>query len=590
MYITVSGRGDAKVIQMVEQHRIPNTNKKRTKVIKTFGNYKKMLAENPNVIEELKAYAKEKTAEKREGKRPLTLKILRKNIKQNGESLQSLKFGHCVIQRIWKDLDLDKFFKKNIKHRYPKKVQEAIFALVSHRMMNPASIQATYNDLENYLGIQRHHKDLYYRTLDILNEISDALIDHLCRQFEEKTERMGPVAYYDVTTFSFESVDQGELRMFGYSKDHKHHEVQVVLGLLMDNQGIPISYQLFPGNTMDQKTLRTAVENLKERYQMDKIVIVADRGLNGKDNLNFLSESNHDFVISYTLKTAPDKIKYEALSLDGWENFRYDDNGELIYRSKVIPHTYEIKVEMTEEEKNAQPKKRGRPRKYKTIKLPVNIHITWEASRAIKDAKDRQRMVEKAEHLIEDPSKLKASVKRGRNQYINFEVDNSNPTLNEEQIERQSQYDGLYAIVTNQLCYDTHEVSGHYGGLWQIEESFKVMKSDLKARPVFVWTDPHVRGHFVLCFLGLCLMRYLQYICRINQGLNVSCAVLSEVLESARVTVFKETHRLSLMPTDITADYLILMKAAQLPDLLTIMTPTEFKRKTQLTLLDDQIK
>lgn len=101
--------------------------------------------------------------------------------------------------------------------------------------------------------------------------------------------------------------------MFGYSKDHKHNEAQVVMGLLMDNQGIPISYQLFPGNTMDQSTLAEAVKDLKKRYQMDKIVVVADRGLNSKDNLAMLVESGHDFVMSYSLKKAPENIRQFAL-------------------------------------------------------------------------------------------------------------------------------------------------------------------------------------------------------------------------------------------------------------------------------------
>ncbi|WP_344914180.1 IS1634 family transposase, partial [Amphibacillus indicireducens] len=346
MYVSVTGSGSARVIQFVEQHRIPKTKKKKTVVIKTIGNYEKMIAEDPQIIEKLKEEAKRLTAEKKARNKPMKVELSRQPILSPSDTTPSFHFGHAAIKALWDSLELDAFFKTMDQKRNQAQLIEAIFSLVMHRMMDPQSIRYSYLDLPHFAGITQHHKDLYYNLLDKLYIYKDQLIDHLCDQFTTKTERTGPVAYYDVTTYRFESVNAGELRLFGYSKDNKHNEVQVVMGLLMDNQGIPISYELFPGNTMDQTTLTQAVEDLKARYKMDKIVVVADRGLNGKDNLAYLVNQDHDFVISYTLKKAPESLKTMALDEMDWENIQTDENGEILYKEKIIAHQLSVKVEL----------------------------------------------------------------------------------------------------------------------------------------------------------------------------------------------------------------------------------------------------
>ncbi|GAB2319996.1 hypothetical protein IRB23SM22_22570 [Alkalibacterium sp. s-m-22] len=584
MYVAITGAGKSKVVQFVEQHRIPKTNKKKTVVIETIGNYEKLVSEDPDIIEKLKIKAKELTALKKQKKEPVRFEMQSVPIMTADEASESFKIGHHILRDLWKELALDTFFQKQLSRKNHKNAREAIFSLVIHRMMDPKSIRHTHQDLDNYAGLSSHHLDLYYNILDHLESIQDALIDHLCQQFEQKTNRIGPVAYYDVTTFSFESVDAGELRLFGYSKDNKSNEVQVVMGLLMDNQGIPISYQLFPGNTMDQSTLVDAVKDLKNRYQMDKIVIVADRGLNSKSNLAHLFTEGHDFVISYSLKKAPEAIKTIALQGDEWAVKRVDDNGEIIYKSQEIDYTLVEKVEMTEEEKANQPKHRGRPRKYKEIEIPTKIHLTWSKKRAEKDRKDRERVLEKVEKLLEKPSGVRAQLKRGRNQYIKMDADVEEAELDLERIARQAQYDGYYAIITNQLSETTENIEATYGGLWQIEESFRVMKSDLKARPVYVWTDEHVKGHFVLCFLAFSLLRYAQYRLRTRENIEMSGRRITKALNETSIVTIGEYPLITLIPTNISEDYLSLVKATSGSLLYSAMSLNEFRRATGLDL------
>lgn len=583
MYVAITGKGSARVIQFVEQHRIPKTKKKKTVVIETLGNYEKMIAEDPQIIDELKKKAKQLTEEKKARHQPIAIELERQPIRSASDAVPSYHFGHAAILKIWKELELTAFFEKNVAKRNQPALIEAIFSLVIHRIMEPKSIRCSHQDLSRFAGIHQHHKDLYYSALDVLTELKYALIDHLCEQFANKTERTGPVAYYDVTTYAFESVNAGELRLFGYSKDHKSNEVQVVMGLLIDNQGIPISYQIFPGNTMDQSTLTASVQELKKRYKMEKIVVVADRGLNGKDNLAFLVQEKHDFVISYTLKKAPRDIKRLALQGD-WETVRASEEGEVTYKEKQIQHELEVKIELSEEEKAALPKKKGRPRKYKPLTIPVTVHVTWSAKRAEKDRKDRERVLEKVMDTLEKPGQVEAQLKRGRNQYILMDKDLESAQLDEARIAYQAQYDGYYAIVTNQPQYTTQEVSGIYGGLWKIEESFRVLKSDLRARPVYVWKDAHIHGHFALCFLSLCLLRYGQYRMKKFHGLQVSGQALSRALRDPIVLAQGHYPLISLTPTTISDTYLKLMDSLDMSGLTTHMRLSEFKKATQLDM------
>jgi len=289
MYVTVTGKGRARVIQFVEQHRIPHSKKKKTVVIETLGNYEKMLAENPRIMEELREIAIQRTLEKKESRQAIPLSYLPQALREEEDALPSYSFGHAVLEKFWRELELEACFSDCLRGRknLPRLIA-AMKGLLFHRILDPASVLYTRKELSQFAGYKSDYLDLYYEALDAFDACREVMIEHLCRQYEKRTDRKGPIAYYDVTTYAFESVRAGELRLFGFSKEHKNNEVQVVMGLLMDSQGMPISYTLFPGNTMDQSTLETAVADLKKRYRMEKIVVVADRGLNSKDNLHYL--------------------------------------------------------------------------------------------------------------------------------------------------------------------------------------------------------------------------------------------------------------------------------------------------------------
>ena len=583
MYVAITGSGKARVIQFREDTHIPGTRKKKIRVVKTIGNYERMLAEDPDIIEKLKEEARTLTAEKKASNKPLTIELSSQEITSPDDVTASFRFGHALVKQLWQRMALDLFFREQCNKRNADAVERAIYYLAAHRLTAPSSILSSSRDQEHYAGLTPLGLDVFYQVLNTLSQQKEAVIERLNRFFEKNTDRQGPEAYYDVTTYAFESTKWGELRMFGFSKDHKNNEVQVVMGLLLDNNGIPITYELFPGNTMDQNTLTRAVERLKEKYRLKKIVIVADRGLNGGDNLEFLYREGHDFVISYTLKRSSQELKAMALDSEGWSMITDAANGKIHSKSKILKQVLKVKIPMIAEE-GAAPKKRGRPRKYELVEIPVNIHLTWTAKRAAKDKADRERMIEKLKKRLDKPYQLKADLKRGRNQYLKLDVDTDGCCLDESKIAEAERYDGYYAVITNNLDYSTEEVSKIYGGLWQIEETFRVLKTDLRARPVFVWSDDHIQGHFMLCYLCLSLLRYSQYLLLHGKNERVSAGNIMEAFSCPLAIVLGNYPNNVVTPTLIPKVYLQLAEVLGLPPLKTNMTLTNFRTATKLDL------
>lgn len=587
MYLAITGSGKARVFQFRIDTRIPGTNRKKTTVVKTLGNYEKMVAEDPDIEAKLRAQAKAITQQARDENAPIITEIENQLLDSPDQAAKSYHFGHAPLLAFWKTMGIETCINNHAGKRNSTAITQAICGLLIHRLCDPRSVLASTKDLQRYAGMQEVGLDVHYQALEVLAACKEPLIDHLSKFFTKHTSRTGPMAYYDVTTHSFESVRQGELRMFGFSKNHKNNEVQVVMGLLIDNNGIPISYTLFPGNTMDQKTLQTAVQDLKARYGLDKIVIIADRGLNGKDNLEYLLQEGHDFVMAYTLKRATEELKTLALSEAGWTQYRYESIGgttELTWKEKMLEQVLSVKIPLSEKEQLALPKRRGRPQKYRTIEIPVKIHFTWSRERAEKDKADRERLLEGLKKTLAKPSGVNQALKRGRNQYIAVDIDTENAHLDEDKILAQAQFDGYYAIITNEFQYTTSEVSELYNGLWEIEESFRIMKTDLQASPVFVWKDERIAGHFMLCYLALTFIRYAQYLLKEKKQLRHSAAVLMDSWYQPQVVAVGEFPETKLIPITIPQAYFDLTACLDMPRLRTCMTMSQFKTATKLNI------
>ena len=595
MYVTTSGIEKYRVVQFREDVRIPGTSKKKTNIIRTVGKYADLLAEDPDFLEKLKAEAKRLTREQKESERPLLIEADMREIVTSEDATPSFLFGHAIIARLWDIMGMDSFLEKNCTMRNARAVRNAIYHLVAHRCSDPDSVRATAADQCRYAGVTPVGLDVFYSVLDVLSDLKEALVGHLCSFFRKRTTRKTDQCCFDVTTYAFESTRWGEMRLFGFSKGHKNNEVQVVMGLLIDNNGIPITYAVFPGNTMDQNTLADSISRLKGLYGLNGITVVADRGMNANDNLLFLHGGGYHFVISYTLKRSRQEFRDAVFGDDTpWAVERYDsETGQLAYASKVLKQSVSAKVELTPEEVEALKvqrkleKKRGRCPKYREEKIDAHVHVTYSQKRADKDAGDRNRMLERLKAKLENPGKLKAAMRRGGNQYLQMDMDTENATLDERKIVEAARFDGYYAVVTDRLELTTEEVMVIYRDQWKIEESFRVLKTDLQARPVFVWDDNHVKGHFAMCYLRVCIMRYLQYLMAENSMVVLSAEEIMRAISQPRALVQGKFPKSVVTPTEVPQSYLDIASMLKLPPLLTNMSLTKFRSATKLDLKEN---
>ena len=434
---------------------------------------------------------------------------------------QMLKYGYLPYLKLWEKLGIGNTMRQmQSKTKCSFSLSEAAFLMVAQHLLSPKSKLATYEHQEDYLGLPDVELHQLYRTLEKLGEYKESIEDDLFRENYIKIGHKVDVVFYDVTTFAFESVIADELRNFGYSKDCKFKEVQVVMGLLIDSNGLPIGYELFSGNTFDGKTMTAAIKNIQKRFGISKVIIVADRGLNSKGNLNAIKEAGYGYIVASKIKSMSKAVQEQI----------FDDAGYVIvspeFRYKTIGYMNCFKDE------------EGR-----LCKLEENLVVSFSAKRANKDRKDRQRLIDKAAKLLANPADIKSSKKRGGKKYISVSNSTESYSLDEKRIEADSKFDGYYGIQSSEKTMPADEIIGAYRTLWRIEESFRVMKSTLEVRPVFHWKPERIHGHFVVCFLAFMLERKLEMLLN-EQEIDNSPERIREALNSmqlAKVTLNDET-------------------------------------------------
>lgn len=497
-----TNRGN-KYVRVVHSYRDPETNKPKMKVIKNYGNLEKLLKQDKNFLEKLEKEIKEKNERLKESTIDKINKIEINNFEKEG--LIRKNYGYLVYEKIWQELGISRWI-KDIKTRSKIEIEEILKQLVFQRLLTPSSKKSAYDHRGNYIDFR---DDLiledYYRVLDIVSDEKDKLEKHLNSTLKKKFNRELNVVLYDVTTYYFESVKKDDIKGFGFSKDNKVNQVQVVMGLLIDNNGIPVSYELYPGNTSEFSTLYPVIKDLKEKYKLKKVIVAADRGLNSGRNLLLLKELGLDYVMAYKLKGAKKDIK-EKLFEDGYEV-------EKEFKYKLIEHVKEIRIDG------------------KTEKIQDNLFLGYSEKRAKKDKADRQRLLDKADKLLNNPSMMKQELKKGGKKFIKVTKGNLDIELDVKQIEEAEKMDGYFAIEYSQKELTGREVREIYGSLWKIEDSFRVLKTNLEARPIFVWSEKRIRAHFLICYLALVIERYLEKLLKDN-NVNLSTAKIQEAIRN----------------------------------------------------------
>jgi len=400
-------------------------------------------------------------------------------------------YGYLVYKKLWAKLNLDKLFAsiKSTHKRLQYSLNDEAFLLTVQRLIEPMNKLATFHQQAHYYGLPEVKLENIYRCLSILSSNKELIEKHLFSHIDHGDAV--DILFYDVTTFAFESVKQDEIREFGFSKDQKFKEVQVVMGLFISSSGLPVGYELFPGNTFDARTLIDALKMIENRLAIRRVVIVADRGINSKLNLKYIKDAGYEYIVASKIKGMKKAVKEQIFTTDGYSDLKV---GSEIIKAKVID--YDNWIQDEEGKKEA---------------LKEQLVLTWSGKRAAKDAMDRKRLVDKAEKLLATPSAINQNLKRGGRKYLKADSSGKESYfLDAEMIKQHELYDGYYGIQCSDRELPADQVISAYHKLWVIEDAFRTMKSSLEARPVFHWNPERIKGHFVSCYLAFTLERLLE--------------------------------------------------------------------------------
>ena len=484
--VQIIKKNNTQYVRIVESYRDKETKKPKIREIKFLGKLEDLIKDNPNFIEELKESVSSKRSEKQKDRTDYLMKIMNNLKLDKFNGLEFKDYGHLIYEELMNDLELPSFFtqlqKENSKSKYD--LSSIVKMLVFTRILEPSSKKSSVENIKNYCyNFQDSLKDVY-RSLEFLQSKKSDILKHLNSQFMDKINRNLTFCFYDVTTVYFESFIPDEFRKFGFSKDNKVNQTQVILGLLIDDMGIPIYYDLFPGNTSDFSTLKPILDSIKKDLNIEKITIVADRGLNSKSNLLAIKQAGYDYIMAYKIRGKENKIE-GVYNLETYQML-YEEFG-----IKKQPHTEIFKSNNT------------------FYQIDDKLILTFSGKRQRKDKKDRERLIKKAEKLL-NLSAIKSEMKRGGKKYLKF---NANEVeLDYQAILKDEASDGFYGILTSHENMDELEVIQQYSKLWKIEESFRVMKTNFEVRPIFLSKEETIKGHFLICFLALTIQRYLEFI------------------------------------------------------------------------------
>ena len=496
MFVKVTRANGSEYIQIVSSYRVNGQTKH--KVLFNLGR-KDVLTANPGIHRVIQRLAQ--ITDTLVTDTPVTPTCESEALRIDEEGAQVRNWGYLVYWKIWEQFGMPALFER-IQGRHERMqlpLGQAAFVMGLQRMMSPCSKRGTYLRQEEYLRLGEVELHQMYRALDVLSESKEEIEQHLFERNRTLYNMQVDVVFYDVTTFYFESVSEDELKRFGYSKDNKVNEVQVVMGLLIDQEGRPIGYELFSGDTFDGRTLCAMLDKLERRFGIKRVIVVADRGLNSKSNLKALRDRGYGYIMASRLRQMVGEVKAQVLSPEGYQSLHTDEGIELRY--KALDYQNRVK---------------GEDGNWHT--LPEKIIATYSEKRAQKDRRDRERLVEKATRLLKTPSSIQAMVRRGGRRYLQSDKA-STPRwyLDERSMREDERWDGYYGIQTSELSLSAQGILDAYHALWRIEDCFRMLKSTMQTRPIFHWTPTRIEGHFVTCFLAFQMARALELRLRKNE-------------------------------------------------------------------------
>lgn len=501
-------RGENTYVYLYEGYREDGKVKNRN--LHSFGKLSDLEKKEPGILERLKKEAEDGTLPQ------LSDSTLSVPIDVNEAiAFTDRNYGWKVLNDVYQNLGITAALHKNMaktKIRYD--LDEILKLLVFQRILNPSSKIATLKSQELLYGSWNVESNGIYRSLSYLNTIKNDLQLEIHNNISKDIGREASLVFYDVTNYYFESDyadedtvdDEGNtvksLRKLGPSKEKRRNPI-VQMGLFLDKNGIPISYQLFPGNQTDPITYLPAIQQVKKQFGIERVVVVADKAMNSKNNIKETLEKGDGYLFSIKHRGRRGASKeIQAFILD---NSDWQFNTELSFAKKSM---------IRERVLVAGTKKR------QEVTVKEKVLVTWNKKYSIREKVRRDGAIEYANKLT-NAELFRQTSKKGGKRYLDlFTIDEETGEkipfsplirINQEEIDFDAQFDGINVITTSEVKMSDEDILKNYSELYKIEDCFKVTKSDLLGRPCYVWTDPQIEGHFLSCYIALVILRILQY-------------------------------------------------------------------------------
>lgn len=483
-----------------------SSGKTKHKTLQYFGAVEDLKEQYDDPIAHFKEVVKKMNDEEKQNNLPITVSINKNEKLEEGVNNRK-NFGYAALSKIYHELEIDKFLINKFKTRNfsEYKINNIVKLLVFARCLFPDSKKSTYENKDIFFENTDFSLKEVYNTLSYIEPFKESLQSYIYDHIQEQYKPNNECVFYDVTNYYFEIDDNDDFRKKGVCKEHRPNPI-VQMGLFMDSLGLPMCYGLFPGNTNDCLTLKPMVQKLQKDYSVGRVIIVADKGLNTGKNIVYQKAIGNGYVMSLSIRGANQELKDFVLNEDG-----YSFNSDKTYKKKSRRYPREIKYIKTVNGKEVEAK----------TTVDEKQVIFWSADYAKRAKMERQPAIDKAKDLIGNVQKYNKKNSYGASKYVKhlvFDEDTgeiikakSKLSLDEDKIAEEEKLDGYYAIVTSEMDKTDDEIIDIYRGLWRIEETFKVTKSELNDRPVYVSTKEHIEAHFLTCYLALVLSRVLQH-------------------------------------------------------------------------------
>ena len=545
MRVSVSKSKNAILFYIIESTYI---NKKHsTKIVEKLGTLdevtKKANGEDP--YEWAKKYAYELTKQEKENKREI-IKYFSQCKLIDKDTKKSFNAGYLFLQKIYYDLEINNIC-NNIKerHQFHYDLNSILSNLIYSRIVYPSSKLKTLEVSKSFLEQPNFTYNDILRSLEVLSKESNFIQSELYKNSLKYSKRNNKVLFYDCTNYYFEIEEDDEFRKYGKSKEHRPNPL-VGMGLFLDGDGIPLTFDTFPGNKNEQLTIKPLEEKIINDFNNPMFVVCTDAGLSSIANRKFNDKNNRKFVTTQSLKKLKEFLKDWSLDLStGWHLPGIDKTFDIskLRDNENLINAYYDKVFYKE-------------RWIKENGIEQRLIITYSPKYQEYQKRIREKQIQRAINIIDkSPKKIKSNNENDPKRFIEIisttltgEVaETNNYILNQEKINDEARYDGLYAVCTN-LEDDVEEIIKINKRRWEIEESFKIMKSEFKARPVYLSREDRIKAHFLTCFLSLVIFRYLEK--KLDEKYTVSQII--STLKDMNLSLINNDYIPTYTRTDIT--------------------------------------